>query len=604
MGGSMKGHSSSSSGVKRGKAYQVGVMLVLGFGAAIFGVMVLHKLTERRIFNLLLKQKDRDLISLQLLLQKERDYSKDVKKQSEDMKAKYYSLQTKKMELNGKILEMQSTISSLKDEVRTMELALEEKQKEYKLHPREEMASHNENQVVALTEILKQKEAEIDDLKHRLENPVNVWSVSTDDPSRSMAQQDKSEISGIKDKTGGLLESTSYRVGENTMRSADGNGDEENSSNNEDRRENRVGFVDRRENSQGDGGQGKKMGDSEDGEGFGVGEENKIANATHIINHGGEVSQTIDGTSDGEVMGAKEHEIAEIGRLEKLNFQDGEGRKVGVNIGLSVRSKHGFASKLMGKRWRTLSKNKGYKNGESSEKNEDVSIGSIQSTKDGMGSKAYKRLRDWQLEKLDRHRNHNMSLKVGDESGRESGKLDAHHKHQHSESLETRNDDQVEFEERAKGKESTKEVLEAIASNDVKLLKPQNPEDAKNVIFKVRNQQTEGEEVDVEDENSEKPLHSPDDVPKNRTVNGNAGAAGKQKTGEAKAEVINHIEQQTGVDSDSEEVKVADKYEEQEEDDSEITDTKEAETDLLRESRSESEEDRESYNEQTDEPEF
>lgn len=44
-------------------------MLLLAFGAALLGVMVLHKLRERRIFNLVVKEKDRDLVSLQLLLQ-------------------------------------------------------------------------------------------------------------------------------------------------------------------------------------------------------------------------------------------------------------------------------------------------------------------------------------------------------------------------------------------------------------------------------------------------------------------------------------------------------------------------------------------------------
>jgi hypothetical protein len=63
MGGSYKGNSSGH----RGRPY--GLMLLVAFGAALIGVMVLHKLRERRIFDLLVQQKDRDLISLQLFLQ-------------------------------------------------------------------------------------------------------------------------------------------------------------------------------------------------------------------------------------------------------------------------------------------------------------------------------------------------------------------------------------------------------------------------------------------------------------------------------------------------------------------------------------------------------
>ncbi|XVE92817.1 hypothetical protein REPUB_Repub01dG0135200 [Reevesia pubescens] len=44
-------------------------MLFLTFGAALLGVMEPHKLKERRIFNLLLENKNHLLLSLQLLLQ-------------------------------------------------------------------------------------------------------------------------------------------------------------------------------------------------------------------------------------------------------------------------------------------------------------------------------------------------------------------------------------------------------------------------------------------------------------------------------------------------------------------------------------------------------
>lgn len=59
----------NTGGGGSGRGRSFGLMLILAFGAAVLGVMVIHKLRDRRIFNLLVKEKDRQLISLQLLLQ-------------------------------------------------------------------------------------------------------------------------------------------------------------------------------------------------------------------------------------------------------------------------------------------------------------------------------------------------------------------------------------------------------------------------------------------------------------------------------------------------------------------------------------------------------
>ncbi|KAI3832934.1 hypothetical protein MKW98_025818 [Papaver atlanticum] len=175
--GSMKYSSSSNRGLR-----PYAMMLLLAFGAAVFGVMVLHKFRERRIFSLLMKDKDRDIITLQLLLQKERDYSKEMKKKVVELKGKAHSLRTQKMDLNNKIMGWQSTAASLKEEARVMEVELEEKKNELRLLKQKEMNSSQDiSQVSALTALLKQKEIELQEMKDRLEKPVNVWSV--DDPS-------------------------------------------------------------------------------------------------------------------------------------------------------------------------------------------------------------------------------------------------------------------------------------------------------------------------------------------------------------------------------------------------------------------------------------
>ncbi|KAI6672903.1 hypothetical protein NL676_000809 [Syzygium grande] len=159
-------------------------MLLLAFGAALLGVMALHKLRERRISNLLLKDKDRELFSLHLLLQRERDRRKEMKRKFEGMKEKMYVFRTQKMELDSAVLETQSTVGSLKDEMRAMESAVQEKDNELKmLHEKIMEASRKDPEEVPLREILKLKEAEIEDLKQRLEKQVNVGSASSDDLS-------------------------------------------------------------------------------------------------------------------------------------------------------------------------------------------------------------------------------------------------------------------------------------------------------------------------------------------------------------------------------------------------------------------------------------
>lgn len=105
-----------------------------------------------------------------LFSQKERDYNKELKRKNEEMKAKIFSLRNHKMELDRKILEMLSSIDSLKDEQRTLEAAFEEKQNEIKLLKVTDSAIDkvNSDQVMALTQSLKQKEAEIEALKHHI----------------------------------------------------------------------------------------------------------------------------------------------------------------------------------------------------------------------------------------------------------------------------------------------------------------------------------------------------------------------------------------------------------------------------------------------------
>ncbi|KAL4292992.1 hypothetical protein HN51_043477 [Arachis hypogaea] len=112
---------------------QYGFMVMLAFGVSFLGVLMLHKFRERRVCSFLVKEKDGELLSLQLLLQKERDHNKEIEGKIEEMKAKIYSLKGQKMELDKRVLQMKSTMDSLKEEQRVIESAFEEKQNEIRM---------------------------------------------------------------------------------------------------------------------------------------------------------------------------------------------------------------------------------------------------------------------------------------------------------------------------------------------------------------------------------------------------------------------------------------------------------------------------------------
>lgn len=191
----MKGHMQSHNNGSKGRT-TYGVLLLLAFGVAIFGVMILHKLREKRIFNLLVKDKEIELIHLKFLLQKEREHTKEAKRKAEEMRSKMQWVRMQRSDLESRILEMRSTISSLKDEQRIIEVALEEKQDEIKML-REKLTEMNlkDSQAKLLSESVQQNEAEID-------IPVKVWSVSADDPSNPTINF-TTKAAGGKEATGG-----------------------------------------------------------------------------------------------------------------------------------------------------------------------------------------------------------------------------------------------------------------------------------------------------------------------------------------------------------------------------------------------------------------
>ena len=412
------------------------MMIVVAFGAALLGVLILHKLRERRIYSLIVKQKDRDFYSLHLLLQaillffsllhanhyvslspchhtprvhqycpfsyfsdnlfhcnasflvikrfhcytrirnnnlihmgtqnlliwvlsllspqKEREYYQEVKRKNDEMKAKIYTLRTQKMELDRRVLELQSTIDSLKDELKTMEVAFEEKQneiKELRAQQDDQMGKNeretNGPQVVALVESMKQKEAEIAGLKRRLELPEKVWSVSSDDRSGS---------SPPVNVTASDVEKIRVDQGEN------GNGDKRGMMGQ--RGEKFENVKDQSVKDDGvlsDGGdENEKNEDAKD---------NKV-NSTRVISHnGGKNIDDGDGGSKARANGQleKHEDLRDEGEENRETAKDAMKsevlRDVGANgVWSAARGKRVYISNTKEKRWRLIAKSRRLEN--------------------------------------------------------------------------------------------------------------------------------------------------------------------------------------------------------------------------------------------------
>ncbi|KAK8627198.1 hypothetical protein V6N13_134818 [Hibiscus sabdariffa] len=364
MGGGLTSHKGNGNGHK-GRPY--GFMLLLVFGAALLGVLVLHKLRETRIFNLLVEGKNRQLLSLQTLLQKEREYNKEMRRKVEETKAKLYYFRNQKMELDRRLMETISRIDSLKNEQKAMESALEEKSNEIKQLRDKDMNAGNENpHVIALTATLKQKEAEIEELKHRLNPRARVRSVSTVDSSNLqvnmtvMGSMDQKGKTGFIHEEGEQAHDSSFKGYINSSKGQDWTETQSDFSHGQDKRE---GFEDGSEKR---GGQLQKLenlganaknADSEDARNYGT--DGKINHANMIDDADDE--QEKSSSFKGQLGKPKNHH-RESDIQKRQPFRESEEVETDEKSWISrLPGRIGHLSISKGKRWRILARNRSLK---------------------------------------------------------------------------------------------------------------------------------------------------------------------------------------------------------------------------------------------------
>ncbi|KAG8386895.1 hypothetical protein BUALT_Bualt03G0196400 [Buddleja alternifolia] len=349
--------------------YLVTVIIMLVFGGGILGVMGIHRLKDRRIFDLLIKDKDQQILSLQLLLQKEREQFQEVKMKAEEMKMKIYSLRAQKTELNGRILEMQSTISSLKDEQRTIELAFEEKQNEAKLlRQRYTQVKDQSPQLKALTKTLTHKEAEIEYLKHRLQLTGKVRSESMLNSSILPPNITiQANITGVEtminqrqDKDGDMHESEGTRETERLMEIQE---QRENGTSSE--RTTRKEQFEKQENPDENG-----RNDSQNGESFETGQKKENQTKTEMIGNFGNKEANFTDPNELPTMGDRQSRRISTSQGSSDNQNSGV-LKGGVKLEMQenthggsyrLRGKHRYLKRPNGKRWRAIAKQTEAKN--------------------------------------------------------------------------------------------------------------------------------------------------------------------------------------------------------------------------------------------------
>ncbi|CAL9131037.1 unnamed protein product [Musa textilis] len=169
------------AGKNRKKSYGL-LLLLLALGAALLSVIVLQKLRERRVLGLLLQDRERELLAFELLLQKERETTKEMKSRLDDLRNKTISLSQQKTELFNKLTETEMLFAELKRTQKEMEATLEDKENQIIQVTKQAAASVVADRKASdLTEILKKKEDEIEEMKHKLSEVHQPENITTED---------------------------------------------------------------------------------------------------------------------------------------------------------------------------------------------------------------------------------------------------------------------------------------------------------------------------------------------------------------------------------------------------------------------------------------
>ncbi|AQK46470.1 dentin sialophosphoprotein [Zea mays] len=134
------------------------LLVLLAVGAAAVSVGILHKMRERRVLAVLVQERDQQLISFQVLLEKEKEINKEMRRKVDELEAKTSALSIERAELKNKLMDSETTTTYLTNTQKELEAALVEKESHIN-QMKESAAAANTDQTTTIKELLQQKEA-------------------------------------------------------------------------------------------------------------------------------------------------------------------------------------------------------------------------------------------------------------------------------------------------------------------------------------------------------------------------------------------------------------------------------------------------------------
>ncbi|KAJ1273003.1 hypothetical protein BS78_06G246600 [Paspalum vaginatum] len=171
------------------------LLVLLAIGGAAVSVGILHKMRERRVLTVLLQERDQQLISFQLLLEKEKEINKEMRRKVDELEAKTSVLSIERAELKNKLMDSETTTTYLTNTQKELEAALVEKESHIN-QVKENAAASNPDQTTP-KELLQQKEAELDKSENSSDSiPATAEENSNSTTASESSQQDESIVVG------------------------------------------------------------------------------------------------------------------------------------------------------------------------------------------------------------------------------------------------------------------------------------------------------------------------------------------------------------------------------------------------------------------------
>ncbi|XP_039815016.1 polyamine-modulated factor 1-binding protein 1-like [Panicum virgatum] len=198
-----------------GRKLPYAFLLLLALAAGVLCVVVLQKVREQRIFAGRLQERDRQLVSLRILLQKEKAFNREMKRKLDEMKATTTSLRTQKIDQKTKLKGLEATVANLKKTQKEKEAALAEK--DNRINLMEEAATNLKKARRELEATLTEKDRHIRQMDENATNATNTQkeleAVLREKDSR-IRQMEEKAIGSNPDQMAALMEILQWKEAE------------------------------------------------------------------------------------------------------------------------------------------------------------------------------------------------------------------------------------------------------------------------------------------------------------------------------------------------------------------------------------------------------